>query len=164
MTLMLSKEERTLLAKEIVTQEIKYHKLESQKVLRNSREVLEHYRGLKDHISVPMPELSDDQPFSEIDRKLQALAGYRARTEEYVQFIDEVLTKYKQRCMSGTQEQRRKYEVIDQLYLQPKAQTIDALAKRFNSDPSTIRRDVSRATADLKPLLFGVAGLMDMHK
>lgn len=139
-------------------------KSESQKKLRNSRLILEHYRGAKDHISENMPVLGDDLPVSKDEGILYSLLGYRVRTEEFVQFIDGELKRYKQRCMAGAPEQRRRYEVINQLYLTPVPQTIDGLAERFHVDPKTIRRDRDRAADELRPSFFGVDGLDDMSK
>lgn len=152
------------LADQLITKGKDYAKTESEKELRNTKDLLKYYRLLGNHVDLDMPELKDKTILSKYELSLYSLLGYRARTKEMIMFINEVMSRYKAICMNGTKEQRRRYKVIDLLYIQPQPVTRRELAKELHYDEKTIRRDERIAVNELSIMIFGIDGLNDMSK
>lgn len=148
----------------LITRGNQFKKIESEKELRNTKLLLKNYRLLRNHAEVELPKLEDDVPLTNSELSLYSLLGYRARSKEMIEFVNEILRKYKEICTNGTYEQRRTYKVIDALYLADERMTVNKLCKIYNVDESTIRRDVKRAVKELSVMIFGIDGLNDLSK
>lgn len=141
-----------------------FSKTESERELRNTKELLKNYRLLENHLDVALPEIDDDTPLSRYELSLFSLLGYRARSKEMLVFVNEILNRYREICLQGTPEQHRRYRVIQSLYLDKPAVTRTKLADRFDCDEKTIRRDEKRAITELSVMIFGIDGLNDVSK
>lgn len=148
----------------LITRGSWFEKMESEKELRNTRELMKNYRLLENHTDIELPKLDDDVPLSPSERSLYSLLGYRARSKEMIKFINKVLDRYKAICLAGTCEQSRRYKVISSMYIDENTLTISRLAERFNVDESTIRRDEKKAIKDLTIMIFGIDGFNDLSK
>lgn len=148
----------------LITKGHDFSKTESEKELRNTKHLLKNYRLLENHANVEIPTLKDDVPLSKYELSLYSLLGYRARSKEMIQFINKILDEYKKLCINGTPEQRRRYKVIELLYVTSPSITRVKLCERFNVDESTIRRDEKRAIEELSVMIFGIDALNDVTK
>lgn len=161
---MLSDTDINRLADAIVLRSAKLSKTESEKELRNTKYLLKNYRLLANHSKIDIPKLEDDVPLSKYELSLYSLLGYRARSKEMIEFINQILEEYRHVCTSGSYEQNRRYEVISNLYINKSAVNRSKLAKRFNVDEQTIYRDERKAIDELSIMLFGIDALNDMSK
>ncbi|AYM03585.1 hypothetical protein D8911_11545 [Levilactobacillus brevis] len=148
----------------LITRSKSFSKSESEKELRNTKELLKNYRFLENHLDVALPKIDDDTPLSQYELSLISLLGYRARSKEMLVFVNQILERYKNLCLEGTPEQRRRYLVIRELYINGPGITRVKLAERFSCDEKTIRRDERRAIDELSVMIFGIDGLNDLSK
>ena len=148
----------------LITRSKSFSKTESEKELRNTKELLKNYRFLEKHLDVALPKIDDDTRLSQYELSLISLLGYRARSKEMLIFVNQILERYKSLCMEGTPEQQRRYRIIRALYIDGPAVTRTKLAAHFSCDEKTIRRDERRAIDELSVMIFGIDGLNDMSK
>ncbi|MCY9807471.1 hypothetical protein OXT66_07980 [Lentilactobacillus senioris] len=164
MALELSDETIDKIVDGLITKGHDFSKSESEKELRNTKQLLKNYRLLENHANVEIPTLKDDVPLSKYELSLYSLLGYRARSKEMIQFINRILSEYKRVCLSGTYEQQRRYDVISNLYINDQLLTRTKLAEKFNVDEKTIYRDERRAVEDLSIMIFGIDSFNDLSK
>lgn len=148
----------------LITKGKDFSQSESEKELRNTKQLLKNYRLLENHANVEIPKLQDDVPLSKYELSLYSLLGYRARSKEMIQFVNQILDEYRKICLDGNNEQRRRFEVIRSLYVNVPSLTRIELCHRFNVDESTIRRDERKAIDELSVMIFGIDALNDMTK
>ncbi|MQM78851.1 hypothetical protein [Lentilactobacillus buchneri] len=164
MALTLSDETINKLVDQLISKGSDFAKTESEKQLRNTKDLLKNYRLLENHLDVDLPKLEDETPLSKYELSLYSLLGYRARSKEMIQFINQIIDRYHGICEEGTYEQHRRYKVIYNLYFGHPLMNRVQLAKLFNCDEKTIRRDEKLAIHELSIMLFGVDSLNDMSK
>lgn len=148
----------------LITGNQKIDKTESEQELRNTKTLLQNYQLLENHLDVEMPEVKDDVPLSRYELSLYSLLGYRVRSKEMMEFVNNILGRYKEICMAGTFEERRRYDVIRKLYLIDGKLTRLQLADFYQVDEKTIRRDERKAIDELSIMMFGIDALNDMSK
>lgn len=148
----------------LITRGKKFSKSESELELRNTKSLLSHYQLLESHLNVDMPEVHDDVPLSQYERSLYSLLGYRVRSKEMMEFVNNVLGRYEEICKAGTFEEQRRYDVIKKLYLIDGKLTRLQLADFYQVDEKTIRRDERKAIDELSIMMFGIDALNDMSK
>lgn len=148
----------------LITRGHKFSKIESEEELRNTKSLLSHYQLLENHLNVELPEVDEDVPLSQYERSLYSLLGYRVRSKEMMEFVNNILTRYREICTAGTFEDRRRYDVIKKLYLIDGKQTRLQLADFYQVDEKTIRRDERKAIDDLSIMIFGIDAFNDMSK
>lgn len=151
--------------------------------LYNVRLLLKNYRNLKEHASLKTSEIVsiDDEKISAIEildsfqnlksmganeLKLESVISSTMRTKVLVNYMDDMISLYKQtRYNSGKQEDLRRADVLDVLFLQPcKPETyvsdiVANLAEKWNVSERQIWRDTNDAVEQLTALLFGVDGV-----
>nr|WP_276571983.1 HTH domain-containing protein [Secundilactobacillus kimchicus] len=81
-----------------------------------------------------------------------------------MEFVNEVIDRYRVICEGGSPEQSRRFTVIQKLYLQLPTLTIKRIATYLNVDEKTVRRDEHAAVNELSIMLFGIDGLNDLSK
>jgi len=160
----LTPESTKALAMDIIKYSSGFGRTESEKKLRNVKILLENYRYLQNHLDIELPEIQMDDKLSGYQLSLYSLLGYRARSREMMEFVNDIFNQYKHICQSGTEADRRKYSIIDGLYLSEKHQSKQSLCERWNIDGSTLNRDEHKAMNELKVMLFGIDSLNDITK
>lgn len=148
----------------LITRGNKFAKSESEQELRNTKSLLSHYLLLQNHLNVELPEVSDDVPLSQYERSLYSLLGYRVRSKEMMEFVNNILYRYQDICKAGTFEEQRRFDVIKKLYLIDNKLTRVQLADFYRVDEKTIRRDERKAIDELSIMMFGIDALNDMSK
>ena len=148
----------------LITKGNDFAETESEKELRNTKDLLQHFRLLENHLSIDMPTVDDDTPLSKYEISLYSLLGYRVRTKEMMQFVTHILDRYGEICKAGVAEDERRYNVIKKLYLIDGPLTRTQLADQYGVDEKTIRRDERKAIDELSIMIFGIDALNDMSK
>jgi hypothetical protein len=138
--------------------------------LRNTKLLLRKYRMLVLHSeeSVNSGKVNKENAIDildqieEMDENLfiESISRSRERTEIIIAHIKKMVYIFKVICeKSPRQEEKRKYRVIDELYLQEEEKSINDLAAELFCDVRTIYRDVNDAVDTLSALIFGIDGL-----
>lgn len=148
----------------LITGGSNFAKSESEQQLRNTKSLLRHYRLLENHLNIEVPTVDEDVPLSKYEISLYSLLGYRVRSKEMMEFVNNILDRYRQLCAAGTFEDGRRYNVIKKLYLIDDTLTRVQLADYYKVDEKTIRRDERKAIDDLSVMIFGIDALNDMSK
>lgn len=164
MDLNLSDETISKIVDNLISRSDRGQKTESEKKLRNVKNLLQNYKLLENHLNVSLPTLEDDVQLSKYELSLYSLLGYRARSKEMMMFINKILDEYKRICIHGSYDTQRQYDVIKSLYLNDKTLTYTTLAEKYHVDEKTIRRDEKKAINKLSVMIFGVDSINDMSK
>lgn len=160
----LDKRDIEALAEAILNKSHKFKKSDYEHTLRNTGMLLKNYQLLINHIDVELPELEKEDVLHEGEKDLYSIRGYRFRTKEMMMFTKTILNRYKSICAQGTPEQRRQCDVIFSLYINDHRLSYFEIARKFNVDDSTIRRDEKKATQELSVMLFGIDSINDFSK
>lgn len=140
------------------------------KMRRNTKLVLENYHYLEDHINAGLPAITDaDFKYSSVIPKDQlsiySLMGYHARSIRMIKHITNMLKFYKYECQHSNDERlRRRYPVINGLYLQRPTRTRADLAVDLVVDRKTIDRDAHQAVRDLSVMFWGADAIDDLSE
>lgn len=151
--------------------------------LYNVRLLLKNYRNLQEHAALKTTEVVniDDEKISAIEildsfqnlksvganeLKLESVISSTMRTKVLVNYMDDMIALYKQtRYNSGKQEDLRRADVLDVLFLKPCppdryiTDVVADLAKKWAVSERQIWRDTNDAVEQLTALLFGVDGV-----
>ncbi|MGG1986068.1 hypothetical protein [Brevibacillus brevis] len=134
--------------------------------LRNTKLLLKHYRSFVSHVegardkvtAVEYADVMTDLYSSEL--ALESIKRSRQRTIVMVKFVRKMISVYQAMCeTSGLQEDLRRYNIIYELYISEKKQTVEELAEFHNIEPRTVYNDVKNAVNTLSVLVFGVDGI-----
>ncbi|MCH4170679.1 MAG: hypothetical protein LKF36_05565 [Lactobacillus sp.] len=132
--------------------------------LRNTKILLREYRKLKAHIAIaPEEEITPDEYklLSGGHQDLSALMRYKISTKRIMHYVDSILEAYEAYCQRGDYYDKRRWGIIQRLYLTEPKQTLASLAQYYNIDPSVLGKERNRAIQDLSIMLFGIRGLDD---
>jgi hypothetical protein len=153
------------------------------KRLYNVRLLLKNYRSLQEHAALKTSEIVniDDEQISAIEildsfqnlksmganeLKLESIISSTMRTKVLINYMDDMIALYKQtRYNSGKQEDLRRADVLDVLFIKPcppEAYVTDivaSLAQKWSVSERQIWRDTNDAVEQLTALLFGVDGV-----
>lgn len=164
MSIELSKQSINELADAIVYRQKDFNKMESEKILRDTKMLLKNYRLLESHLEVETPQIKDDTPLSRYEQSLLSLLGYRVRSEKMITFVTNIFSQYKGILENGTVEERRRFDVINSLYIANQRLTKNKLCEKYHVDLKTIQRDERKAINELSVMIFGIDGINDMSK
>lgn len=133
--------------------------------LRNTKLLLENYHKLKSHCEdIPKQvEEYEDSIFSLEDLTLETLMKYRIKTAKMLKYFEQRLKHYEIDCNNGSDEEKRRFKIIEQRYLATERLTVRQLCERYNVEQGTIYRDSKLAIVDISLLLFGIAALELTH-
>lgn len=128
-------------------------------LLRNYRTFVLHCEGLKMELqSREAGELLEDLEADEF--AVESIKRSKERTLAMVQFINQMLQVYQLICkQSNKEEDMRKYETINKLYIQEEKMTAEEVAECHKTNVRTVYRDVNDAVKTLSILIFGVDGI-----
>jgi hypothetical protein len=153
------------------------------KRLYNVRLLLKNYRSLREHAMLKASEIVniDDEQISAIEildsfqnlksmganeLKLESIISSTMRTKVLINYMDDMIALYKQtRYNSGKQEDLRRADVLDALFLKPcppeiyVTDIVSSLAQKWSVSERQIWRDTNYAIEQLTALLFGVDGV-----
>ena len=145
-------------------------------LLHNTRVLLENYRKFKAYIERAVKTLEDVEGVElserdvdimrifgirEGDRKIQSVQRSVTTMTLLMAHVDRMLEVYRASCEgSPSVVERRKWDVIERMYLREKRMTTSHIAAEFNIDPRAIREDAKQARDDIRVLLFGIEAIL----
>lgn len=130
--------------------------------LRNIKLLLRNYRTFVSHcadIKLEINELNKKLDLDELDTNefaIESIKRSKVRTLAMVKFINKMLAVYKVMCEEEGLEAKRRYEVIQALYIDNPKKSIKNISNVHFLSEKTIRRDRDKACEDLSVLMFGV--------
>lgn len=138
---------------------------------RNTRLMMEKYRGLKKYSEEALfnasqaPEDLELQEFLELmgakdettELTVESIQASAARTRLMLDHITKFLEYYHYECKKSKRpEDMKKWETVRWLYLEEDRKTVTELAEMFYVDESTVYRYHRAAIRDLETLFFGI--------
>lgn len=145
----------------------------TEKVRNSAKTLVQHYRQLK-----KMKDTSVYDPDTVTDLTLAGIFDYildECRKEEFeltstkknmlitgmlLNHVDTQLENYKRECeQSKIPDIKRRYRVVEMMYLNEEPMKPDDVAEVENIDKSNVYRTLEKAYDDLTALFFGVEGL-----
>lgn len=139
----------------------------------NTELLLKNYRNLEHHIdnsvysSNRVEKLLEEKKKFEIefdkpmdDTYIKSIIKSKTVTAVLMEQINTFLKYYKIKCMnSKREEERRRAQVIELLYLREKRWTYEEIADSLHTSTKTVNRDRKTAIKELSALFFGIEGL-----
>lgn len=140
--------------------------------LNNTKLLLEHYRDFSDYEDKAIYKLSEylDEDVVDIiaimegrksdeDSKIESIEKGVMRTRTIMRHVNNMLDIYKRNCdQSPNPEDRRRYRVIESLYLKKQVESVQQIAQREGIAERTVYKDVKAARKRLTALIFGIDG------
>lgn len=134
--------------------------------LRNTSLLLKNYRLLRVHCDSIVEDLTVYEEFTydaaELD--LKVLMKYKARTAKMLKYFEFVFKSYGEIAAVEGEAFKRRYNVVNHLYVSASKLTADELAEKYTMDRSTVFRDVKRAINELSIMLFGIDSFDDLEE
>ena len=139
--------------------------------LRNTKLLLRNYRLFKAHVENAVYEAACDESPLEIladlmmpgrDNTLfvESIKKSVARTAIIVDHMETMMRIYQAYCVtSGADDDRRRWRVVNGLYIDEHRETVAELAKAEGVVERTIYKDVDAACENIAALMFGIDGL-----
>ncbi|MCW6680869.1 hypothetical protein NHG33_06660 [Aerococcaceae bacterium NML130460] len=149
--------------REMDRREKKRKKQEQDWRLHNTRLLLKHYRKLQDHCSYAEKVVSDEV----LDLQkltLESLLKCRVRTIEMMEYVDDMLKLYKERCLAGMPDKARRWRVLEARFLAYGETTIEAISTMEDVAIRTVYDDIDKAIDDLSVYLWGYEALHNFRK
>lgn len=144
----------------------------SDRRLRNTKLLLRNYRVIKDHAAnaVFEAETAEEDPMRIMEELMmpgktssgfvESIKRSAARTATIVKHIDTMLQLYQVYCFQyGSEEDERRWRVIDGLYISEERETVSALAEKEGVVERTIYKDIDVACERISALMFGIDGI-----
>ncbi len=144
----------------------------ADKRLRNTRLLLRNYRLFKDHAENAIYDLDELVAEESVYDILEIMQGHDtslfvesikqsvARTVMIVKHIETMLALYETYTIrSGSQEEQRRYRVIQALYIDENPTPIPELAQFEQIAERTVYKDIDSACEKLSALIFGIDGV-----
>lgn len=143
----------------------------SDRRLRNTKLLLENYRIFKAHAANAVYEVeAEEDPLQIIEELMmpgktpklfvESIKRSAARTATIVRHIETMLHLYQVYCYHwGSDEDKRRWRVIEALYVNEEKTTIFDLAEREHVSDSTIKRDIVNARERISAFMFGIDGI-----
>lgn len=136
---------------------------------KNTRLLVKKYKWLKDYAGNAVSELS--QLFSEEEliffeslgmdnietRKVESIRDRIAFTQTVLGHIDTMLELYRNKCLESEREEvRRRWRVLDAMYLSDGIVSAEDVAEREHINERTVFKDLNVAISELSGLFFGI--------
>lgn len=143
----------------------------SDRRLRNTKLLLRNYRVIKEHADNAVYEAETEEDPLQIMEDLmmpgrssnvfvESIKRSAARTATIVRHIDTMLRLYQIYCYQyGTNEDTRRWRVIDGLYISDERMTVPELAEQEGVVERTIYKDIDVACERISALMFGIDGI-----
>ena len=144
----------------------------SDRRLRNTKLLLRNYRVIKEHAdnAVFEADAAEEDPVQIMEDLMmpgkssnlfvESIKRSAARTATIVRHIDAMLRLYQVYCHQyGSEEDARRWRVIDGLYISDDRLTISELAEREGVVERTIYKDIDVACERISALMFGIDGI-----
>jgi hypothetical protein len=144
----------------------KQEKIKHDRRLRNVKLLLRNYRTFAVHtadIKLEINELNAKLDLDELDTDefaIRSIMKSKELTLAMVKYINKSIEIYRLICeKSDNPEDKRRYQIIYDLYISEDKKTAKQLAERHFVNPRTVYKDVDSGCETLVVLMFGVNGI-----
>ena len=147
-----------------------YRKKQYDWKYQNTKLLLRNYRRLNAYYENAIFSIEDaaeaDVSFEDIMRSMGRPADEEIFVESYLAtriimtHVNKMLDCYEIMCeRSNRQDDKRRWRVLEGLYLSENYTTAEQIAKQEHIDKRTVYKDIDVCAADLTALFFGVGGI-----
>ena len=137
--------------------------------MKNTRLLVKNYRWLKSYAGNAVSELTQLLSEEELiflesmgmdnleSRKVESIKDRMVFTQTVLGHIDTMLELYKNKCLNSEREEvRRKWRVLEAMYLTENVGVPDDVADAEHINTRTVFKDLNVAIQDLSGLFFGI--------
>lgn len=134
--------------------------------LRNTRLLLKNYRMLEEHCRGVKVELEayEEIVYDPEELELHTLMKYKAKTAKMLLYFDEMFKAYGNYCNRAGEATRRRFQVVDRLYVSNNEMGAEQVAEYFNINTRTVYKDADKAIEELSVFLFGIDSIYDLQE
>ena len=110
---------------------------------------------------IDLDKLEDEGTFlSSEELTLETLERYRYKTYKMVRHIENMLVAYDYDTKQGTQEERRRFLIMQRRYIADNRMSIKEIMEHMNVSQSTVYSDSKKAMQDMSSFIFGYESVM----
>lgn len=137
--------------------------------LRNTKKLMRIMPAVRQHSDSSIAELADACDDDGLDVLIEMMHGSRggvrvesvqrsvARTRLMIQHIDTMIEAYRKEAMASKREEvRRRYRVLEMMYLIDEPKEAEEIAEIEKIDKRTVYKDVTAACERLSYYIFGI--------
>lgn len=154
-----------------------YRKRGIDRKLHNTKLLLRNYRTLQAHYKHAVFDVDtaeeESEDFVEIMNRfnskwddnmcIESIKESCRRTKIIMTHVNRMLDIYKSAChISDKQENKRRWRVLEKLYLSQQPMSAEEIAQAESIDKRTVYKDIKSCTDDLTILFFGYEGLKNV--
>lgn len=131
-------------------------------MIKNTELLLVNYRKCKEMVrEIDMDKYADEGTFlGSEELTLETLERYRMKTYKMVRHVDKMLAAYEWECGHGSDEEKRRFNVLKKRYIADNRMTVKELMEYFHISQTTVYGDTKKAIKDMASLLFGYEAVM----
>lgn len=155
----------------------RFREARSDRRFRNTKLLLRNYRTLRENCAnavynaaTAATGMGEETSVEEIidalcdlldeDVKVESVMKSAARTQLIMEHLDRMLGVYRAYCAeSPREEERRRWRVIEAIYLLPAPDRPENVAAAEHIDKRTVYKDIDAACVTLSALIFGIDGI-----
>src|SRR5690625_4905468 len=134
--------------------------------LRNIKLLLRNYRSFKkncDDVKLEIDDINQRIGLVAVDSKefkLESIKRSKEKTLIMVRYTEKMMQVYEILCMQDEDpEEMRRYNVVHDLYVSDKKESVKDIAERYSVAERTVYRDIDKASESLAILMFGIDGV-----
>ncbi|WP_373710725.1 MULTISPECIES: helix-turn-helix domain-containing protein [Jeotgalibaca] len=131
-------------------------------MVKNTELLITHFRKCKEMVrEIDLDKLEDEGTFlSSEELTLETLERYRYKTYKMVRHIENMLVAYDYDTKQGTQEERRRFLIMQRRYIADNRMSIKEIMEHMNVSQSTVYSDSKKAMQDMSSFIFGYESVM----
>lgn len=131
-------------------------------MIKNTELLLVNYRKCKEMVrEIDMSKYTDEGTFlGSEELTLETLEQYRMKTYKMVRHVDKMLAAYEWECGHGSDEEKRRFNVLKKRYIADDRMTVKELMEYFHISQTTVYGDTKKSIKDMASLLFGYEAVM----
>lgn len=131
-------------------------------MVKNTELLITHFRKCKEMVrEIDLDKLEDEGTFlSSEELTLETLERYRYKTYKMVRHIENMLVAYDYDTKQGTQEERRRFLIMQRRYIADNRMSVKEIMEHMNVSQSTVYSDSKKAMQDMSSFIFGYESVM----
>lgn len=131
-------------------------------MVKNTELLITHFSKCKEMVrEIDLDKLEDEGTFlSSEELTLETLERYRYKTYKMVRHIENMLVAYDYDTKQGTQEERRRFLIMQRRYIADNRMSIKEIMEHMNVSQSTVYSDSKKAMQDMSSFIFGYESVM----
>lgn len=136
---------------------IELERKRKKNMVKNTELLITHFRKCKEMVrEIDLDRLEDEGTFlSSEELTLETLERYRYKTYKMVRHIENMLVAYDNDTKRGTQEERRRFLIMQRRYIADNRMSIKEIMEHMNVSQSTVYSDSKKAMQDMSSFIFG---------